>query len=72
MSLCKYKNSLGKPGKGVHFHVAGIAILDVIWLILFAWVISRFSDIKLLYVILALIILGIVVHRLFCVKAFLS
>ena len=28
--LCKYRNSLGIPGKGVHTHIMGIAYKDVI------------------------------------------
>ena len=43
MSLCKYKNALGKPGKGVHsFRIFGIAIVDVILTILAAYLIARF------------------------------
>ena len=31
MSLCKYKYSLGEPGKGVHsYRFFGVAIMDVI------------------------------------------
>jgi hypothetical protein len=32
--LCKYKNALGVPGQGVHFHIFGIAIVDCIMTIL--------------------------------------
>jgi hypothetical protein len=66
--LCQYKNALGIPGKGVHFHVFGIAIMDVLMTILGAWVISRWTGWKFIYVLPSLFILGIILHRLFCVK----
>lgn len=28
--FCNYKNALGIPGQGAHFHVFGIAIMDVV------------------------------------------
>ena len=29
--LCKYKNALGRPGKGIHsFRIANIAVVDVL------------------------------------------
>lgn len=31
VGLCKYKNTLGKPGKGVHsYRLFGVALADVI------------------------------------------
>lgn len=73
MSLCKYQNSLGIPGKGVHFHVFGIAIMDVLFTFLGAWFIQKSLkkskiDIHYWKVLLALFILGIILHKLFCVE----
>ena len=66
--LCQYKDVLGIPGKGVHFHVFGIAIMDVLMTILGAWGISRWTGWKFIYVLPGFFILGIILHRLFCVK----
>lgn len=44
MDLCKYKNALGVPGKGIHsYRVFGVAIADVIMTIIGAILISFFS-----------------------------
>ena len=40
--LCQYKNSLGVPDKGLHFHVFGIAIIDVIMTIVGGYFLSYF------------------------------
>ena len=69
MSLCKYKNALGKPGKGVHsFRIFGIAIVDVILTILAAYLIARFFKFNFGYTLLGLFVLGIILHRIFCVR----
>jgi len=34
---CPFSTALGIPGQGFHTHVAGLAILDVIFTILLAW-----------------------------------
>jgi hypothetical protein len=70
--LCQYKDALGIPGKGVHFHVFGIAVMDVLMTILGAWGISRWTGWNFIYVLLSLFILGIILHRLFCVKTTLD
>ena len=42
---CIYKNALGIPGKGVHFHVFGIAIMDVLMTIIGAGILSYIFNI---------------------------
>ena len=50
MNLCKYKNSLGIPGKGVHsYRFLDLAIVDVIMTIIGAILISYFFNISLVY-----------------------
>lgn len=67
--LCKYQNSLGIPGKGVHKHILGIAYIDVISTIIGAILISYiFPKISVWYILLIVFLLGIFLHRLFCVK----
>jgi hypothetical protein len=67
--LCKYKNILGKPGTGVHsYRFMNIAIVDVLLTLLLAFVISYYTKYSFLYVSIILFILGIIMHRLFCVR----
>ncbi len=69
MDLCKYKNALGVPGKGIHsYRLFGLAIADVIMTIIGAILISFFLKTNLMYTTVCLFLLGIVLHRLFCVR----
>ena len=69
MSLCKYKNALGIPNKGIHsYRVMGVAIIDVLMTILAAYLISIFFKYNFIYTTIVLFILGIILHRLFCVR----
>lgn len=69
MDLCKYKNALGEPGKGIHkYRFFGVAIMDVIMTIIGAFFISFFFKLPFLITTVSLFILGIVLHRLFCVR----
>lgn len=67
--LCKYKNSLGEPKKGVHsYRFMGLAIADVIMTIIGAYLISLLFKISFVYTTLSLFVTGIILHRLFCVR----
>jgi len=67
--LCKYKDALGKPGKGIHsYRFMGLAIADVIMTLVAALLISYYSGYSFLKVSIVLFISGIIVHRLFCVR----
>lgn len=69
MSLCKYKEAFGKPGEGPHkYRILNFAIFDTLLTVLLAFVIAYFSGVSLLYVIPFTFVLGIIVHRLFCVR----
>ena len=69
MDLCKYKNALGVPGKGIHsYRLFGVAIADVIMTIIGAILISFFFKTNLMYTMICLFLLGIALHRLFCVR----
>jgi len=70
MDLCKYKNALGVPGKGIHsYRLFGVAIADVIMTIIGALLISFFFKTKFVYTLVVVVfVLGIVLHRLFCVR----
>lgn len=68
--LCQYKDILGKPGQGIHsYRIFNIAIVDVILTIIGAYVIYLFFPKINYFVILILFFtLGIVLHKIFCVK----
>jgi hypothetical protein len=69
MNLCQYKNSLGVPNTGVHSsRFAGLAIVDVVSTLLVAFLISYFGKTSFVYTSLFLFTLGIILHRLFCVR----
>lgn len=78
MSLCKYKNIFGKPNTGIHsIRIFNIAIFDVLSTILVGVLFHQFiivqwlqmsSSIKLWMVLVFLFALGILLHKLFCVR----
>ena len=69
MNLCKYKNALGEPGKGIHsYRLFGVAIMDVIMTIIGAYIISYVFKYNFTCTLIFLFALGILLHKLFCVK----
>jgi hypothetical protein len=69
MNLCEYKNIFGKPNTGVHsYRIFDIAIVDVLLTILLSYFISFYYKISFFYTTLLMFLLGIILHRLFCVK----
>jgi uncharacterized membrane protein len=69
MDLCKYKNALGVPRQGVHsLRVFDVAILDVISTIIGAYILSRVFRWTFWKTLLGLFLLGVGLHRLFCVR----
>jgi hypothetical protein len=66
--LCQYKDLLGVPGKGVHTHFMGIAWRDTIMTIIGGLIIALLFKFNILYTIIVLFIIGILFHRLFCVR----
>ena len=69
MNLCKYSSILGVPGKGIHsYRIFNIAIADVIMTLVAAFIISYLFKNSFIYSSIILFVLGIILHRLFCVK----
>lgn len=75
--LCEYKDIFGVPGTGIHsYRFMNIAIVDVLTTLILAFVIHQFileywldiHWISIWWVLLACFILGILAHRLFCVR----
>jgi len=68
--FCKYKELLGKVGKGVHsIRLFNIAVIDVLLTFIAAYIIYSFNNKNNYFLILILLfIAGIILHRLFCVR----
>jgi len=68
-NLCKYKDILGKPNQGVHsYRIFDIAIVDVLLTIIAAYILSIVTKYKFIYTLPFMFILGIISHRIFCVR----
>ena len=71
LNLCKYKNILGIPKKGVHsYRIANIAVVDTLLTVLLAYVVKKyvFPETHFALILLCCFISGIILHRLFCVR----
>ena len=74
MSLCKYSTVFGIPGKGVHkYRIFNIAIVDVLATFLLAFIFYYLLNyfkykIKFYLILIFLFLLGIILHRVFCVR----
>lgn len=68
--LCQYKNILGKVKTGLHsVRIFNIAIVDVILTIFTAFSINLlYPKYKFKSTLIILFIMGIILHRLFCVE----
>jgi len=70
MSLCKYKDLLGKPNEGIHsYRFFGVAIADTIMTLIAIILISYYFKTPFIYTFIAVFALGIILHRLFCVRS---
>ncbi len=69
MNLCKFKDMFGKPNTGLHsIRIFNIAIVDVLLTVLLAYIIANTFHTRFYVTLIALFIIGIILHRLFCVK----
>lgn len=68
MSLCKFREAFGQPGKGFHTHLGGIAILDALGTIVAAKLISAQFELSFSKTLLGLFVTSIALHRVFCVN----
>ena len=68
--FCDLRDIFGEVGKGVHsIRIFNIAIVDVLLTILGAYILFlMFPFIDFFTILLILFILGIVAHRIFCVR----
>ena len=70
MNLCQYSQIAGIPGQGVHsYRIFNIAVFDVIGTIIGALILYfLYNKISFWCYLLALFVLSIILHRLFCVR----
>jgi hypothetical protein len=69
MGLCKYAIILGEPGKGVHsFRILNFAVFDILATVLLGYFASKLFKTDLKLTVLVCFIVGIISHRVFCVK----
>ena len=68
--LCDYKDIFGKIKTGLHsYRIFNIAIIDVFLTILVAYILKQYyRQQNFMTIFIKLIILGIILHRLFCVR----
>lgn len=73
VNFCAYRHIFGVEGEGVHkYRVFNIAIVDTVLTILGSWLLSRYLGLSFLAVFLFVMVLGVLVHRLFCVQTTLT
>jgi hypothetical protein len=64
---CTYSRSLGVPGEGVHRHVLGFAIVDVLATVLLASLMARGDPRETVQYFIWLFILAQLLHWMMCV-----
>jgi len=66
--FCEYKDRLGVPNQGAHTHYFGVAIFDLFLTILLSEVIVYLFHTPRWITLFSVLLTGVVVHRLFCVR----
>jgi hypothetical protein len=71
---CQFKDSLGVPGEGFHStRFMGLAVGDTVGTFILAWIIARLFGLNYLPTVIALFVIGELMHWYFCVDtAFLK
>ena len=66
---CPFSTIFGEVGKGIHsIRLFDIAIIDAGMTVIVGYLISKYFKFNLWKVLLILFVLGIISHRLFCVR----
>lgn len=67
--LCQYKNLLGEPNTKLRkFRIFDISVIDVLVVLVVCYFISFYTKIPLWITLVVVFILGIIIHRAFCVR----
>ena len=68
--LCQYRDIFGKPTQGAHsIRILNVAVIDTLATLLVGALIAYYTGLNVYVTWLGLFILGILVHRLFCVNS---
>lgn len=75
--LCQYRNIFGEPDKGLHkYRICGYAAVDIFLTLLGSYLLWKYyfkTGYKdLILITLGMFLLGILLHRLFCVNTTLN
>ena len=68
MPLSDFRDALGTPGTGVHFHFGGLAIVDVALTVIAAHYVAKETGQCFYVALVGLLGLGVAAHRLFGVR----
>lgn len=70
MTLCDYSNVFGLPGQGAHsIRIMDVAVVDLGMTVLVAYLIYQYhAKYNFLVYLMILLLIGIIMHRLFCVR----
>lgn len=69
VDLCKYKDIFGRPREGAHaYRIFDVAVVDIAATIVVAFIIARAFGFVFWKSLVVLFILGIILHRMFCVR----
>lgn len=65
----KFSEIFGRPNEGAHsYRFMNLAIVDVVGTIIGAFIIAKVFHLNFFLTLLLIFILGIILHRLFCVN----
>ena len=68
MTFCRYQDIFGKPGEGMHaYRFGGVALVDLLATLIIAYVITLITKIPYTLTLVTLLLLGFILHWLFCV-----
>ncbi len=69
LDLCHYKDIFGKPREGAHaYRILDIAVVDVAATVIVAFIINLVFGFIFWKSLVALFVVGVISHRLFCVR----
>jgi hypothetical protein len=68
VDLCKYKDALGKSGSTDYTRIFTVRAMDIISLIIGAYIIAYIFGFSFWKTLIVLFISGIIIHRAFCVR----
>ena len=65
----EFSEIFGRPNEGAHsYRFMNLAIIDVVGTIIVAFIIAKLFNLNFFLTLLLFFILGIILHRLFCVN----